>query len=349
MRSKIIAKNPNYNRTAKIARKFMISQSIDKLPVNPFEIACENNWKIEKTSVVAKDINVSVYHLLNHMIKTKDGVAIFCPATDEYSILYNDKIKSRGRIRWTMTHEIGHIILKHHNYKRTIISRGDLDKNGYDVLEKEADFFASLILAPPIVLHNLNVKSPKKIQNICHLSKEASVNRFNYYMRWKNFIQIPEEQIIKENFHSFIYQQKCNNCGHSFISENATYCPICGEMIEWGNGKMKYREFVELAENGRALICPLCENEDISEEDVYCKICGATLYQECTHKCDVNLDSNARYCTQCGGRTTFFEANYLDDWKKEKKEILSGDETNEIAKEVASTKLDIDDDFDVPF
>lgn len=354
-----IKKNPDYNRTAKIARNFMIEQNLSELPIDPFNIANKNGWIIEKASEIANDINVTVYHLLNNMINSSDGAAIYCKEVDKYKIIYNDYMNNNGRIRWTIMHEIGHIVLNHlKKYEQSILGRGGLSEEEYSVLETEADFFASLILAPPIVLHNLNISTPKDIRRLCKLSLQASKNRYKYYLRWKNFIKVPEDDIIKNNFYNFINQKKCNNCDYGFISEQAKYCPVCGDNLEWGEGKMFYYNFIELDNDNRAIECPRCENEDINQGDDYCKICGAYLHQRCTGEtdldakgkeyfviepCNVSLDSNARYCTECGRETTFYKNGFLKHWEIEKQEKEK--EENEIF----NTSFEIDDNFDVPF
>ena len=50
-------------------------------------------------------------------------------------ILYNEKIKSRGRVRWTIAHELGHLVLRH-------FSKGVIPPDVYAVYEKEANCFA---------------------------------------------------------------------------------------------------------------------------------------------------------------------------------------------------------------
>lgn len=121
---------PRFDRTASIARKFMLSQNICKLPVDPFSIAKKQGWPVEQASIVAKDLGVSVEYLMMHMIKSKDGAAIYCGITDEYKIVYNDKIRSIGRIRWTIMHEIGHIVLNHlKDYTQTILTRSSLSES----------------------------------------------------------------------------------------------------------------------------------------------------------------------------------------------------------------------------
>lgn len=85
---------------------------------------------------------------------------------------------------------------------------------------------------------------------------------------------------------------------------------------------MKFKKGVELSEKGKALVCPRCENEEPGQVR-YCEICGADLIQKCIGDnkaktpCEAKIASNARYCPECGGKTSFYNSGYLDDWEKE--------------------------------
>lgn len=81
-------------------------------------------------------------------------------------IFYNDDIETEGRKLWTISHEIGHIVLEHTT---------QCEKN-----EQEANFFASQILAPQCVLKQL-IKNGAKVtsdylSSKFKISKEASDN-----------------------------------------------------------------------------------------------------------------------------------------------------------------------------
>ncbi|GAQ24257.1 Zn-dependent peptidase ImmA, M78 family [Tepidanaerobacter syntrophicus] len=339
MHSNTQLNEPRFDWVASIARKFMLSQNICKLPVDPFSIARKQGWPIEKASIVAKDIGVSVEYLMMNIIKSKDGAAIYCGITDEYKIVYNDEIRSIGRIRWTIMHEIGHIVLNHlKDYTQTILTRGGLSEENYRILEEEADFFAGQILAPPIILSGLKIKSSQDIAKVCKLSKEASIYRYKYYKKWKSMgIVSPEEILIRLNFDDFINTKHCYTCGAYFVSKDAHYCPFCGnDKLIWGDGEMQYKKGVPLDENGVAQICPRCENQDIEPGDIFCKICGMYLIQECTEvigyndwgqpyvekeSCGYKPASNARFCPRCGNPTTFYQEGVLKDWKEEKEEL----------------------------
>ena len=63
--------------------------------------------------------------------------------------------------------------------------------------------------------------------------------------------------------------------------------------------------------------CPRCENYDLKSEDKFCKICGLSLHNVCSH-CGIEMDSSARYCTECGSMTTFYKEGLLEDWTSTK-------------------------------
>jgi len=73
--------------------------------------------------------------LLNRSI---DGMSYYYDDLKEFHIIYNDSRK-HARIRFTIAHEIGHIVLGH--------------KESNEENESEADFFARSLLVPiPIIL-----------------------------------------------------------------------------------------------------------------------------------------------------------------------------------------------------
>lgn len=330
-----IPDKPRYGRTLRIAQNFIIQENINKLPIDPFVIAINNKWGVEKSGDIAKDLNFTREYVLNKFVKSKDGSAFYCFETTEYKIVYNESVSSLGRKRWTIIHEIGHIILKHfEDFNQTQITRGGLSEEEYKVLEQEADFFASQVLAPPIILKSLNVSSVVRLRTICGLSKQASENRYNNFINWlkRGKTATPLEKGILKPFHDFIHKKKCAICGYSFILEDAKNCPICGKKrIYWGEGKMLYEDGFELDEHGRATICPKCGNEETNFDGDHCIICGSYFVNKCavtdndyngfSQNCDTLAPGNARYCYKCGNETTFFQAGILKAWDDKTKEL----------------------------
>lgn len=86
-----------------------------------------------------------------------------------YVIYYNDTMKPE-RIRFTILHEISHIVLEH--------------KEHSDVAEAEANFFAKYAIAPPPIVHLFKPEDPYDIMEIFGLSFECAWHVMDYYKKW---------------------------------------------------------------------------------------------------------------------------------------------------------------------
>lgn len=327
--NKRIPEQPRWERTKRIAYRFLIEHEINSLPVDPFMIAKLLEIPVASAGEMSESMNRSRLYVLKKIIKSNDGAVIFIDGVQ--FIGYNETIRSKGRIRWTIMHEIGHIVLNHLvDFKKTGVERGGLTKKEYKVLEREADFFAGHVLAPPVILHKINARNYSEILKVCNLSEEAAINRANFQNRWRPTINELSFKLILQ-FKNFIHRKKCNNCSFWFISSEAKFCPICGEKLIWGKENMIYDDGYKLDENSKAIICPICQNEEIDGEGDYCKICGTYLINKCANKIDYaangeecliqkscsNLaEGNARFCIHCGNPTTFFIKNILESWDK---------------------------------
>ena len=84
-------------------------------------------------------------------------------------IYYNDR-HPMGRWRFTLLHEIGHIVLGH------------LQES--EVAEAEAIFFAKFAVAPPSLVHVIRPSDYMDIANAFGLSAECALNSWNYYRGW---------------------------------------------------------------------------------------------------------------------------------------------------------------------
>ncbi|WP_242824885.1 MAG: ImmA/IrrE family metallo-endopeptidase [Candidatus Dehalobacter alkaniphilus] len=346
MHSKKIPDKLRYNRTLSIAQKFILEQNINRLPVDPFKLTARIDLPIVSASEYAMAMNCSFQHVIRDIIKSNDGTAK-CVDNMQF-IIYNERVASKGRIRWTLLHEIGHVRLGHLiDFEETRVQRAGLTKTEYEVLEKEADCFASRVLAPPIVLEALKVDNATRLITLCGLSRLAAENRYKDFSAKLNKRRFPDllEIKIERNFHDFIHKKYCVICGHSFVIENAKYCPICGKKrVYWGDGKMIYSGY-ELDDKSKAKVCPRCENEETSLDGEHCIICGSHLVNRCTNDdnennhsyepCGILLPGNARYCYKCGSQSTFLSNKILRRWSE-----------SQADEQVASTH----DNFgDIPF
>lgn len=354
-------KQVRYDYIKKKVCEVFITNKINKLPTDIKRIYDNyRNCRIIPYTKFMKDHSLSQYEVIN-FLGSEDGCSILEESTGKYLVFVNDIdyiIFNPLRRKWTLAHELGHIVLAHHIItNKTKLNRDGLSKKEYKLLEKEADFFASILLAPPIILYHVGIKSADDIKKLCKISTQASKNRYKSYKRWLKFNSIDYyDHLLLEHFSNFIYQKKCIHCSYGFVHKCAKYCPICGEKLQWGEGRMKYNDGYELDENGRAFKCPTCENEQIgeNEEEEYCIICGTYLVNRCTHTedeyddfngelikpaCGMIVPGNARYCPYCGSETTFFRDKLLLPWEEAQKQILEEKERNEkeINEEVAAS------------
>ncbi len=114
---------------------------------------------------------------------------------NEYYIIYDDSISIESQ-RFTVSHEIGHIVLNHFQ---------NLDENR----EQCANMFAARILMPICILYECNIKSSKEIETICNVSKVSAKYRFKrlkLLKRRNKFYTDKNEEQLKENFKSFILE-----------------------------------------------------------------------------------------------------------------------------------------------
>lgn len=119
----------------------MISQlyedyEVNRLPIDVFELA--NKMEI----ILIPYSNCSLEKQVQLLQASDEGMSCFDHTRgNRFVIYYNDNNRNKQRIRFTIMHEIGHIVLEH--------------KESCEQTESEADFFARNALAPlPIIISN---------------------------------------------------------------------------------------------------------------------------------------------------------------------------------------------------
>lgn len=146
---------------------------VTQYPIDPFELARKLRYILRPYS------SLSDSKLQWALGKSKDG---FSQVEEDsktgmlrFVIYYNDRRKSKGRIRWTILHEIGHCYLGHH-------SRKHIDKKA---IEEEANHFAKYAIAPPPLVKAMGVRSANELKVVFITSQEAAEHSFEYYTSWR--------------------------------------------------------------------------------------------------------------------------------------------------------------------
>lgn len=185
---------------------------------NNYKIARDKAWKtLIECGICELPINLAevINHYGIYLIKYSDSNYISrhnSPTEDGYSrlidgkpvIYYNDK-KPEHRVRFTVAHEIGHILLGHLSEGETLHRNTEQDTP--NPKEQQANIFARDLLMPATVLHSLGVSSAQEIANICNVSRQSADIRFNRLLELENrnmFNKHPLERQVYNNFSTYI-------------------------------------------------------------------------------------------------------------------------------------------------
>lgn len=155
----------NYKKSRDAAWELLLRHRIKTLPVDLAEICRKEKLSLFPYSENAA--NMEALGLTKHA-ERNDAFCLSCGM-----IFYNDR-QSEGRIRFSIAHEIGHLVL--HTDKVTLYNREPAETD--DPKETEANMFAARLLAPAIVLERIGVRTPEEIAELCHISHQAAAWRF---------------------------------------------------------------------------------------------------------------------------------------------------------------------------
>lgn len=167
----------------------LIETNATKLPIDIIDI-CEQ-----------LNISIRCYNE-NHKFakKFKNGFSVI--NNGKKTIYINKEMHNKHRVRFTIAHELGHILLNHHQNKNNL---------SYNDLEIEANMFAIRVLAPLCVLHELKVQTESELRELCRISKKAGEIRFQRFQEKESLNKYyinPMESILIKQFKEFIIKNK---------------------------------------------------------------------------------------------------------------------------------------------
>lgn len=163
---------PDYKKAINEADCILLSSYQFELPLN-----------IEKILKGIKTLNIQINKYsdtgLKKSLKLKNS-GFVTENKGIYYVLYNDGIENEGNHRFTLCHELGHIILNH-----------NLDKPNDKIQEIEADTFAAELLMPEAIIQEIinrgyNIINEVYLDNLFNASHQASCIRID------NFKKLPE-------------------------------------------------------------------------------------------------------------------------------------------------------------
>lgn len=142
-----------YEEIKSIVADIYYEYGIINLPVDPLQLA-------KKMQIAVNEYNEFSLDEQNKMrIASEDGFSYMLTIEPRFHINYNfDTLGDRAR--FTLAHEIGHIVLEH--------------KEPSLEAEAEADAFAQLLLVPEAVLIYLNIQEIYQVRSIFSVSKTCA-------------------------------------------------------------------------------------------------------------------------------------------------------------------------------
>lgn len=179
-----------YKNARNMAWQILLDESICSLPVN--------------VGRLCRSLEISVRQYAGE--DDSDGRSLIVEGRPLILVSRNKPIP---RQRFTAAHELGHVLLGH-------VEEGGLRMNrepapGDNPLEREANVFASRLLAPACVLWGCGVRSPEDIAELCGISRQSAEfrwQRIEVLLERDRFLSSPIERKVYEQFADYIASHK---------------------------------------------------------------------------------------------------------------------------------------------
>lgn len=179
----------HYQNVRDAAWKTLIDFNITSLPVS--------------LSVICNRLNISIIEnsSVHELRPNENGIAV--RQNGKWYIIFDDT-DVRGKQRFTVAHELGHILLGHalkygfYTRKSNIVKPTD---------ETDADMFAARLLAPACILWAINAVTADQIASVCDISYTAAVyraERMNLLNKRQKFLTSPLERQVYQQFKTYI-------------------------------------------------------------------------------------------------------------------------------------------------
>lgn len=190
----------SYQNSRNLSWEIIINEGINALPV--------------KMSELCRKLQIDVV-LTDSLGQSGDGKTMMLNGIPHILI---DQTKSPERQRFTLAHELGHILLGHVGRFKLLNREPNPNDNP---IEQAANVFASRLLAPACVLWALDIHSADEIAELCQISKTAAEFRAErmavLYAREQQFLKekgkscfllSPLERQVYEQFLPFIEKKR---------------------------------------------------------------------------------------------------------------------------------------------
>lgn len=198
----------NQTKAREAAYLFLAENDVFEFPIDVSSLIRKCGWYLSDLEEAARMGGLTPERFRSEIMRGGDGVVFHNPATDECRIVYEKKEHANfmRRLRFTLAHEIGHIALGH------LKGNGWLNHNGKDegctarymkYMEKEADYFAGVLLAPTNVMLHHGVKDEGDIKKYFGLSSAAAKVKRSHLKFVEEEKKIPAYRFFDELYRDY--------------------------------------------------------------------------------------------------------------------------------------------------
>lgn len=190
----------NYKKSRNAAWEMLIDCGVSELPVRTSQICDHYGWILRSYQGGLRSIELLG---LTGLMEKTDG---FCTVTENHVYIFYDRTMPVGRQRFTVAHEIGHLMLGH--VGPGMATTQNREPTGTEKPEEQqANQFAARLLAPACVLHEIGAMTPEDIVCFCGISRQAAEFRSARMRELENrgkFYAHPLERQLISQFASYI-------------------------------------------------------------------------------------------------------------------------------------------------
>ncbi len=174
-----------YQQSRNLAWQILLEENIRQLPVS--------------TLSLCRGMGIPA-----HSYQHRDRSDAYSTILDGQAHIFVSGTALPQRQRFSVAHELGHILLGHVGRYRLVCREPDPKDNP---IAQEANVFGSRLLAPACVLWALNARTPEEIAALCQISYQAAVfraQRMDLLYRRRMFLSSPLERAVYAQFSEFI-------------------------------------------------------------------------------------------------------------------------------------------------
>lgn len=184
---------------------------VDSFPINCFDLLQQYGYACKEYSEQEEEKQERCFQVSDDAFRLKN-------------IIYYNDLASFRRRRFSLAHELGHVVLGHKApYTR--------------LMEQEANYFAGQILAPPIAIHYSKCKNATDVSKIFVMTHEAAGYAFDDYRRWRRYLVHHEMSSLDKEMYTHFFNEyydcfvwnisRCKRCGSMLINNPKDFCGEC--------------------------------------------------------------------------------------------------------------------------